>query len=163
MNPKDRSMTKLITALTLCLLTQGCVGVAAVKTRTVTFQDPRVSDEAGVYGLGQRDPSQINAEPYTTTWLEEHWGKPKSIRHVGAGGLDEVWVYKFDPLWNGLVPIVLIPIPLILPTGREQVQFVVREGHVIRGKVRESHSVGGAFGYSVGPCTINFGPFALTD
>jgi hypothetical protein len=151
MNPKAHLTKKLISALTLCLLSQGCVGVAIVKTRTATYQNPRVSNEAGIYGLGQPDTSQTNSIPYTTTWLEEHWGKPKSIRHVGAGGLDEVWVYKFDPLWIGVVPIVLVPIPLLLPTEREQVQFVLRDGQVISGKVRESHSVGGAFGYSVGP------------
>ena len=150
-------------ALTAMFLLNGCIGVAVQTTRTQKFQDPSVADNARASGLGQRNFNQTNAVDYTAAWLNAHWGKPSRISSAGDGSQDEVWAYKFDTIWSGVVPIVLIPIPILLPTGRAQVLFYLRDGRVVSGELRESHSTGGAFGLSVGPCTFNFGPFSLSD
>jgi hypothetical protein len=159
--PLVRTSTKIIPALLLCLLVQGCVGIAAVKTKTQTFPDPKISEEPMAGGLSQRDLSQTHAVVYDAAWLDSHWGKPGKVRHTGE--LDETWVYKFGPTWNGVVPVILVPIPILWPSGREQVRFVLRDGQVISGKQRESRSVGSGFGCSAGPCGFNFGAFSLSD
>jgi hypothetical protein len=152
-----------IAALILCLLLQGCVGVGALKTRTETIHDPVVADLAEPCGLSHRDSTGTNDTCYTEAWLSTHWGKPTCINYSGPDGLDQIWVYKFGLIWNGVAPIVLVPVPLVLPTGREQVQFFLRDGRVISGRQWHMHSVGGAFGCSAGPCGFNFGAFSLND
>src|SRR3954453_343761 len=124
-------MTKWMLPVILCLLTQGCVGIGALKTRTEIFQDPTLSDTARVQGLWFANSSQAVSNAYTATWLKTHWGEPKSIRHAGAADLAETLTYKFGPNWQGIVVVVFAPIPIALPIGRERVQFVLREQRVI--------------------------------
>jgi hypothetical protein len=152
-------MIKVIPALMLLLLTQGCVGLGVIKTQSETFHDPFVGCQPGVYALA---PRQTNTVVYTDSWLKANWDTPTSIKHTGAGDQDEIWVYKFGLAWNGVVPIVLIPIPLVLPTGKEQVQFALHQGHVISGTQCRSHSAGGAFGFTFFH-TLEFGAFSLGD
>ena len=154
---------KIITFLFLCLLTQGCVGIAVQKSRTRTFQDLEVESKAAAFGLHSRDASHTNATTYTVAWLDAHWGTPSSITHNSEGGRDEVRIYKFGPIWRGVVPFVLIPIPLLLPTDRERVLFILRDGCIISGERRESQSVGGAFGCYPVPCGFHFGTFSMSD
>ena len=156
-------MTKMILPVILWILTQGCVGIGALKTHTETFQDPTLFDTACVKGLRSTDSSQVVSNAYTAAWLKTHWGEPKSIRHAGATDLDGVWTYKFGPDWNGIVVVVLAPIPIALPVGRERVQFVLREGRVIAGKQTKSQLLGKGFGLYPGICGFGFGAFPLSD
>ncbi|EEF61513.1 hypothetical protein Cflav_PD4191 [Pedosphaera parvula Ellin514] len=132
----------------LCLLIQGCVGIGVSKTRNEAFQNPKISDVAYVSGLSHTDASQTNVVVYTATWLENHWGRPARITHVGVDSQTEVWTYKFDIIWNGVTPVLLVPIPIILPVGREQIQFVLQDGRVVSAKEHKEQSFGGAYGLS---------------
>ena len=156
-------MTRMIPAAILCLLTQGCVGIGALKTHTETIQDPTLSDTACVKGLSSSNSSQTVPHAYTAAWLKTHWGEPKSIRQASATDLDEIWTYKFGPNWRGIVAVVLVPIPIALPAGRARVQFVLRDGCVISGKQTKSQVVGEGFGLYPGICGFGFGAFPLDD
>ena len=154
-------MKKVVPYVALYLLTQGCVGVGALKTRTETVRDPVVPDSAGP-ALYSRDMSKTtNAVLYTSAWLEAHWGKPATVAPVGAGDLDEIWTYRFRPIWEGIMPIVVIPIPIALPVGREKVRFVLRDGRVINATQSRRQTVGGAVGFGFGPCGAAAGAFSL--
>src|SRR5882672_9360666 len=110
-------MNKIIPCLALGLLSQGCVGVGVLKTHTETVRDPVVPDSARPASVFSRELSKTtNSVIYTSEWLETHWGKPASITHAG---LDEVWTYKFGAIWEGVMPIIVIPLPIVLPVGRE--------------------------------------------
>ena len=63
----------------------------------------------------------------------------------------ELWSYEFGPVWYGVIPCVVIPIPLALPLGRERVVFHVRDGEVVSADVTKSDLVGGVCASLVGP------------
>ncbi len=151
----------LTVLLLLCALTEGCVGIGAIKTRTETFQDPVVTDEPTARGLSQGNPHQTNI--YMESWLFEHWGKPTTIKHTATDRTDEIHTYKFGLAWEGVVPVAFIPLPLLLPTGREQVHFTLHDGNVISAKLYRAHSNGGAYGLYPRICGFGFGPFSLND
>ena len=150
------------------LLLQGCIGLAVNNSRTRTFQEPLLADSASPSYVYERITSlkELQAEEertksdlswmtnrvaYTSAWLETHWGKPASITHAGADGLNEIWIYKFDFIWEGIEPFIVVPIPLELPVRREAVQFVLHDGRVIRVLRVEPARVGGIAGLLLTP------------
>jgi len=154
-------MKKFVPYLALCLLVQGCVGAGVLIKHTEAVRDPVVPDIA-CPALYPRDISETtNALVYSSAWLEAHWGKPASVTHAGAGDLDEIWTYRFRPIWEGIMPVVVTPIPLALPIGREKVRFVLRGGSVISAMQSRRQTVGGAVGLGLGPCGGAFGAFSL--
>jgi len=123
--------------------------------------DPRIP-EAARSALYPVDRSELtNTVVYTSEWLEAHWGKPATITHAGADSPDVIWTYRFKAMWEGILAVVVIPIPIALPLEREKVQFVLRDGRVISATQTTPQTVGGAFGFFVGPCGTFFGPFSL--
>jgi hypothetical protein len=150
-------MKAAIACLPLCLLLQGCVGVDVRNSFTETFPNPRIvgrgpgpdfvietpvfqtppfNDQSNLAqylrNMNQAEVfSLTNVVVYKSAWLEDHWGKPASIIRSGPGGLDEIWTYKFDVIWEGIDLYVIVPIPIMLPVRRETVRFVVRDGRVI--------------------------------
>ena len=155
------AMKKMVSYLTLGLLVQGCVGGGALTRHSEMVRDPVVPDVA-CPALYPRDLSKMtNGVVYTAAWLEAHWGKPASIAHSGAGGREEIWTYKFRLIWEGVVPVVVIPIPLALPVERENVQFVLHDGCVTSATQSRPKTVGGAVGFGFGPCSGTLGAFSL--
>ena len=157
-------MYRMVPLLILCALAQGCVGVSVSTTKTQRFQNPQLAEEACVRGLRTSTPGETNSPAISSAWLESHWGKPAAISRVAVGDTGEVWTYKFGLNWNGTILFVLIPIPLELPIGRERVELLVRDGQVVSGEQRFTHTAGGILGYSLGPCgPTGFGAHSLND
>jgi hypothetical protein len=152
--------TKSIPLLILCVLFQGCVGIDVEKTENQVYQNPHISNSASALGLKYPGASKTNSFVCTTTWLEEHWGKPSRITRNQTGNQTETWTYKFGLIWNGVTPIVLVPVPLIVPVGREQIHFVIQDGHVVSAKSRTEQSFICGYGLTPGPCA-SFGAFFI--
>src|SRR2546423_6088914 len=137
-------MRSLILFATLCPLLQGCVGVVVLKPHTEVISDPVI----GRYwhdpdAVSKRNSSEAtNAVIYTSEWLQASWGAPNHISHISAD-TEEVWTYRLRPVWEGVVPLVIIPIPLALPLGREQVCFTLRAGRVVSASITKAWMVGG--------------------
>jgi hypothetical protein len=145
----SHSLKKIIPLFVVCLLTQGCVGVAVMRTRTQTFQNPVIMESIFISGLSSGDPKQ--PPHHTSAWLEAHWGKPTSVRHTGEGGRDEIWTYKFQHVWVGAgAMVVIVPVPLCLPVVREKAMFIIRDGQVIAAKNSTVECVGVVAGYMMG-------------
>lgn len=142
---------------------QGCVGAGVLKSRTEAVRDPVVPDTACPSLYPRIMAEGTNTVVYTSDWLESHWGKPSSVGHVGAAGSEEIWTYKFSPIWQGVMPVVLVPIPIALPLGREKVAFVLRDGCVVSATQSRHQTVGGAVGFGLGPCGGGFGAFSLEE
>jgi hypothetical protein len=150
----------LLVMLCICPLLQGCVGFVIVKQEKVVTENPSISlhpnDELPAYS---RDRSReiLAAHPYlatnlvsyprpwlkpywgtnavyTSAWLKSHWGSPNHIRYVGFGSdadADEVWTYRLGPIWEGIMPWLIVPVPLVLPVGEKKVCFTLRHGQVV--------------------------------
>jgi len=139
----------------LCLvICQGCVGVMILRTKTETFQPPKISNFwPDVHCLSQQESVATNTIHYTGTWLQTNWGNPASITFQPSSR-DETWTYDRGLVWNGCVLYVGMPIPLILPTARAKIELVLKDGQVIRARVVRNtdwHAVTG-FGAHNGPC-----------
>jgi hypothetical protein len=153
MKPVNLASFRLIPLLAACLLAQGCVGVAVKSTQTKAFDSPSVKDKA-VLDDGVRESiagAPPDSGPYDRAtcppvgWLRDHWGEPASVRQVSTQSRDEIWTYRFGRVWCGIVPCVVVPIPIVLPVGQEEVTFSVRDGRVVSAEVvRASLSFTGA-------------------
>jgi hypothetical protein len=154
------TIKRIVRYSTVCLLLQGCVGAGIIKTHTECVDDPEVSDTAGPHVYPRAFSGTNNTAVYTPEWLEAHWGKPESVTRTGTNG-PEIWTYRFGHIWQGIMPVVLIPIPIVLPVNREKVRFFLDDGRIIRATKSTQETVGGAFGFGFGPCGGVFGPFSL--
>ena len=147
-------MKKFIPFAMLCFLLQGCVGLVISKTRTTQINDPAVGmyQEVGL-AVDELDPSRTNnvyKSNCTLEWLRTSWGAPAHISRVPASS-DEVWTYKGDLVWEGVIPFVIIPVPLLVPATKEKVCFSVHDGHVVSARVIQSWLVGGTYGWIPNP------------
>jgi len=156
-------MTKLILLALSCLAFQGCVGVVVPKTETTVISDPVAEIYPGTGSVFSRSapdrfhngykPDVTNAfytAQCTSAWLHQYWGSPSHIQQT-AGDSGEIWTYKFDVAWEGVVPFVIIPIPLMLPVAHEKVCFSLDDGRVLRASVIKSTVVGGTYGFIPNP------------
>ena len=92
-----------------------------MRTKTQTFRPPAVGTTAEIGSVGEATNGK-NAP--TALWLKKHWGKPKSIRLASPQSADELWDRDLLSTWCGVIPWIIVPIPLVLPTGREEVVFL---------------------------------------
>ena len=63
------------------------------------------------------------------------WGKPS---YKSFDGDLSTYTYMHDFVWLGVIPIVLVPIPLALPVGRRTTALTCRDDKVIRATGTES-------------------------
>ena len=152
------SATVGLLCLLLCILTQGCVGLGVEKTYAEVIRNPVVSQD----GFRPLESAQDTNLVCTSAWLEEHYGKPSSVRHGDAANSEEIWTYRDGLLWNGVTIFALIPVPLEVPTGSGGWVCVVRDGCVVQATRKWSHYIGGIVGFNVGPCGLRpFGVYSL--
>src|SRR5262249_18701963 len=86
----------------------------------------------GIVGIGDKEKT----EKYTPGTIKASVSPPERIEKDDAGSGREIWTYprSTDPAlrWRGLVVLlVVVPIPLIVPVGHEDVREVVENGYVI--------------------------------
>lgn len=144
---------KLISVL-LCMLSSGCVGVGVWSTEKASFYEPRIYETAGMDGVREQPyRGTTDTITYSSQWLQSHWGEPKSVRRTSSVPTEELWTYKFGTCWCGLVPMVVIPIPLVLPVKSEEIVFQIRNGQVVRARrvISVRSGVGAGFFGPEGP------------
>ena len=142
--------------LCLCPLLQGCVGFVVAKQDTQVINNPVIASQADYENPAETreqarkrmaiaDPAEatnrVTWEVYTPAWLQTHWGQPKHIRHADEV---QVWTYHFGPIWEGIMPCLIVPIPLVLPVGEKKIGFTFHDGHVVSVSVTRP-STGGIF------------------
>lgn len=127
-----RPVVHLVWIAIACLLVQGCVGVAVGHSVTKTIKQPSIGDKPGTLAVSS---AAIGSTNITAVWLRDHWGKPATAQLLSPETHDERWTYKFHPILYGIVPCVVVPVPLLLPLGRERVVFLVREGRIVSANV----------------------------
>lgn len=140
---KLRFLAKLVPLIAIGLATGGCVGVFIPHTRTETFKQPNIAERPAA---GAVSAATGKGGTYTAAWLHNHWGQPASINPGSSETRGELWTYKFGTQWHGIVPCVIVPVPLVLPFGRVTVTFLVEDGRVISADVVGTHVSGAAAG-----------------
>ena len=101
--------------LLFALVLPGCVGVGIVGS---TRRERRL-----------KDVFFREVQPIHTQVVLDRYGEPDRVEKAADG--TEVWTYKSHVRWSGVVLCVVIPIPLVLPVGRESTSFTVRDGVVV--------------------------------
>lgn len=62
-------------------------------------------------------------------YVRSQWGEPDHRKQTDEGG--ESWEYRGKNLrWHGLVPMLLLPLPLVVPFGHDYVTLVIQNGQV---------------------------------
>jgi hypothetical protein len=112
-----------ITSLVLAsFLVTGCVGAGPVTTKIST---PEVSLLSSYKNLcptnevGRLSKCKDNEEPSVKEFIRL-WGEPNSHK---LNGEKETLTYNRDLAWRGLVVFAIVPIPLLLPVGHNDVRL----------------------------------------
>jgi hypothetical protein len=144
-------MKALVLLAMLCPLLQGCVGGVVLKSRTEVINNPVIPfySEIPQPTNQTNSPEVTNVVLYTPELLRKYWDKPDLVTH-GAGS-EEIWTYKSGLIWKGVIPFVIIPIPLILPLEKEKVCLTLRNGHVVGASTTRSHVAGATYGIYLSP------------
>lgn len=91
------------------------------------------------------------------------WGEPDAKK---VGGEIEYWIYKQDSLaWAGLIPMVIIPIPLVVPVGKNSVTLGFSGDELVSAVSQDRDGAGGVCGMFLmdHPSGLKFGCFSLSD
>jgi hypothetical protein len=123
--------------ITICIalsMLTGCVGLSytSFEAKTSNIQLPIVSQEKGFL---LHEGKSISPEK-----LIEYWGKPSSKITSGEA---ELWTYKFSEADKGFFALlVIIPIPVFLDDGFEQITFTIRNEEIVNAEARYQYESG---------------------
>ena len=157
-------MKTVFLLLMLCPLLQGCVGAIVLKTRTEAISDPVIPFDSEIPQpvSRQKSPEATNTVVYTSELLRKYWNSPDLV--TKSAGSEQIWTYKTRLVWKGVIPFVIVPIPLILPVAREKVCLTLHDGHVVSASTTRSHIAGGTYGMFLGPeDNLGWGAFSWKD
>ena len=143
---KLQATLRVVPLLAVCLLAQGCVGFVVARTKTETFKNPRIWRVPSLTAVSTNYSTNVA----TAAWLRDHWGRPASVRPASTQSPAERWTYKFRIACYGVIPCVIVPVPLVVPATRQKVVFDVQEGRVVGADVVKSH-FSGVFWQPLGP------------
>ena len=79
----------------------------------------------------------------TCAALEARWGPP-NLRETQ--GTETTLTYKSGFVWAGLMPMLLIPIPLVLPVWRKHTSMICKDGAVVKATGNTTGATGGYCG-----------------
>jgi len=124
--------------LALLIAPSGCLGVASFGNHYGSTSTPRISRKPGLLLDGS------DAHVVSDTEVRRAWGEPDEVTRPGDG--TELWTYVGGLRWNGVVLLVVfVPIPLLVPVGREQVTIRFRSGEAVFGEASASEETWEAF------------------
>lgn len=112
------AMKTAVAALLLSTLAlSGCVGVITIHNPTTHYDAASIKlGGKGYCCSGVNDPVSTKAE------IIQSWGQPDK---QWTKGNSEMWQYFRDGLsWAGIMPVLVIPVPLLVPTGRHSTTFI---------------------------------------
>lgn len=134
---------RLVAIIALTISTSGCAILVteqrAVQPVNMEFLSTRRATFDCSAALKNEAPSAAE-KPLFKKQIKEAWGQPDEIDIVGT---TERWFYRKDRLWSGVWGVlVVIPIPFVFPTGREQMQIDFANDQVKSVNVQYQHGIG---------------------
>ena len=108
----------------LLMLVSGCAGVGVLYPgEWYDINKPAIGSTSGHYYKNQ------NNKEFTCEQVEKLWGQPDVVTVEGG---KTVLVYKNGLVFAGVMPFVVIPIPLALPVGQKNTTIECENGVVVR-------------------------------
>jgi hypothetical protein len=90
----------------------------------------------------------------TTFFIMDTFGDPNSKTILGPNS--EEWIYTYDLRLNGVVLVLLLPIPLAIPVGHEYLSLTIENGIAVSAKSVKQSGVEYIYGCIPGAC-FDFG------
>lgn len=126
--------------LVLLPLLSGCMGIGFVRSRTTRFDD-----------MERYFQNMPGTSPRAAATLQQHWGEPREKLALNDGR--ETWIYGHDLRWSGVMLYLLLPIPLLVPVGRETTSVDFENGQAVSVSRVEESEICYICGFLPGPCT----------
>jgi len=102
-------------------------------------------DEHDRFHLAARPSVLRTSAPNTTkTEATEQWGRPDKTEHVDA--IRERWFYFNGLSWAGIIPMLILPIPLVIPTGHDYVELLFEGENAVNARTSQTGWSGFACG-----------------
>jgi hypothetical protein len=125
--------------LLLLPLLSSCIGgVVVYPTDMPPLEYPWIHGNKGGYSSGRR----LKA-PEKCSAVMARWGQAD---HQTVDGNATTFVYKKGFAWAGIVPMIMIPIPLVVPVATKSTSLVCENGVVMRASGTETVFRGGYCG-----------------
>ncbi|MDH3280931.1 MAG: hypothetical protein OEQ18_07355 [Gammaproteobacteria bacterium] len=118
--------------ITSAVFLSGCagLGVAVRGNYEAAMTNPRINVEKGGLWEGGSKP-WLKSED-----LLKYWGVPDRTEQTDTR--TQLWRYNFEIRWNGIgVLVVIVPIPLIVPVGRDYIEFRIENDWVVSARSKE--------------------------
>lgn len=99
------------------ILLTGCAGIVTMHNSETDHEDLNFT----LGGKGYLSFYKKETKNHTKQAIREAWGEPDKISNN-----DKYEVWRYDQggfAWAGIIPILIIPIPLIAPVGKNSVTF----------------------------------------
>ena len=101
---------RLTLALIATVLASGCVGLAIPKEDSNSYPIPGVTLSSRSWTSGPAGHTQT----YTKEEVLKEWGTPDETSF--SEGMEH-WSYNSEIRWIGVIVFLLIPLPIMVPTG----------------------------------------------
>jgi hypothetical protein len=172
-----RAVSSLLLGVLLCCT--GCFGGGVVYSKRQTLQDFSIQSYSHVPYPSQAvrssgpsalqsaasqpavpnpplSPDQNLANP-TEADVRALWGEPDSSSKEKDGVV--VWRYDNGPNLVGVVPMIFLPIPIIVPIGSNYSEIYFKDGRAFKASFSEMAAAGGYYGpanEATGKCQWNW-------
>ena len=140
----------------MCLLLSACAGVLVMHNPKTTHDSKQLELMGRGYISGDGERSS-----YQKADVLQAWGEPDSKKTRGE---IEYWRYEQDSLaWTGLVPVLVIPVPLVVPVGQNHAILGFSGGELVSAVSRDRDMAGGMCGMFLmdHPAGLKFGCLGL--
>jgi hypothetical protein len=100
------------------------------------------------------------AVPVTSAWNAESLTAEQVLparrapdaKYVDPEGY-EVWAYQGERRWVGIVPLLVVPLPLLLPLAHDSTTLRIRDGRVVSARERKVEARQALCAVAMGPCS----------
>ncbi|WP_144391514.1 hypothetical protein [Pleionea sediminis] len=110
----------------------GCIGFGATYSGTEVIEKPQLSSR---YSDKKILESTEESELLTKDDVLEAFGKPTEVTTKDTL---EVLYYEGEREWCGLIPVVIVPIPLFLPVCETYKRFTIENDVVIKAEIKST-------------------------
>lgn len=137
-----RLSTNLVISLLSCLSLSGCLGGVAIHTVECDFDYP-ITDYT--YTQEKFEPCEgAEVINFSKDDFRQGWGTPDEIVKISDN--KEVWVYNKKKMYCGLVPMLVVAVPLVLPTCEVFDEITFENDFAVHVHLIRITSTGAAFG-----------------
>ena len=106
----------------------GCVGFYVVTPNGTSEEPARSAVTHTPVSCKSRKCSAEENSTYTFADIEDWRGKPDKQYEKNG---EIVWVYSGDLAWTGIVPLIILPIPIVLPIGWMKTQYYFKADQLV--------------------------------